>query len=213
MEITAQKREILGKGLRALREQGLIPAELYGNGVKNQHLTVSEKEFAKAYKEAGESTVVTLVVGKEKFPTMIKDVLTDSLSDKLTHVDFYAVKMDEKIEAMVALNFIGESIAVKSGGVLVKALREIEVEAFPQDLPHDIEVDLSKLEEINQSIHVSDLKVSDKVKILTDLEAVVASVTEVTVEEEVAPAVSVEDVKVEGEEKKKEAEAKKEEEK
>lgn len=205
-ELTAQKREILGKGMRALRKQGLIPAELYGRETENQHLSLDEKEFGRVYKEAGENSVITLLVNGKKVPVIINDVIHDNLAGRVIHADFHAVKMDEKIEANIPLEFTGESMAVKSGGVLVKSMKEIAVEAFPQDLPHSIEVDLNKLEEVHQNIYVKDLKISDKVKILTDLETVIATVHEARKEEEAAPVVSVEDVKVEGEEKKKEKE-------
>ncbi len=212
MELTAQKREIFGKKVKALRTQGLIPAELYGNKKENYHLSVPEKEFAAVFKQAGESTIVTVNFEKEKIPSLIHDVELDPISQKISHIDFYAVKMDEKIKVEIPLEFIGESSAVKQGGVLVKSMKEIEVEALPTDLPHSFGIDLSKLENIHDSIRVSDLKIDSKVKILVESETVIATVIEPAKEEEVAPAVSVEDVKVEGEEKKKEREAVKEEE-
>ncbi|OGM94673.1 hypothetical protein A2524_02095 [Candidatus Wolfebacteria bacterium RIFOXYD12_FULL_48_21] len=204
MELKAEKRVILGSKVHALRTQGLIPAELYGNGKENEHLTVNAKEFAKVLKEAGESTVITIVVGKEKTPALIHDVNIDPISDAVMHVDFYAVNMNEEIEAGVAIEFIGEAPAVKAeGGVLVKSMHEIEVRALPANLPHNIEVDLSKLVNIHDSIHVKDLVVKAGVKLLADEDAVVVTVVEQAIEEEVVAPVSVADVKVEGEEKKK----------
>ena len=103
----------------------------------------------------------------------------------MTHVDFYLVKMDEKIRTSVQLNFVGEAPAVKEkSGVLIKAMDEIEVEALPADLPHQIDVDLSVLVDLNQSIHVKDLVVSDKVRLFADEDTTVATVTEQRVEEE-----------------------------
>lgn len=204
MELKAEKREILGSKVHALRTAGLIPAELYGHGTENIHLTVNAKEFAKVLKEAGESTVITLVIGKEKTSALIHDVNTDSISDAVMHVDFYAVNMSEKIETEVQFEFVGESPAVKTeGGVLVKSMYEIEVRALPADLPHGIKVDLSKLVNIHDSIHVKDLEVASGVKLLADMDAVIATVVEQAVEEEVAAPITVADVKVEGDEKKK----------
>lgn len=210
MELKAEKREIMGGKVHALRTAGLIPAELYGQGSENEHLTVNEKEFVKVFKEAGESTVITLVVGSKKIPALIYDVKLDSISDKVLHIDFYLVNMNEEIETEVALEFVGESPAVKSeGGVLVKSMHEIEVRALPANLPHGIEVDLSKLVNIHDSIHVKDIVVKSGVKLLADADAVIATVIEQAAEEEVAAPVSVADVKVEGEEKKKKEETEK----
>ena len=204
MELKAEKREILGSKVHALRTAGMIPAELYGQGSENEHLTVNEKEFAKVFKEAGESTVITLVVDGKKIPALIYDVDIDPISDMVLHIDFYLVNMKEEIQTEVALEFVGESPAVKAeGGVLVKSMHEIEVRALPANLPHSIEVDLSKLVNIHDSIHVKDLQVASGVKLLAELDAVIATVVEQAVEEEVVAPIAVADVKVEGDEKKK----------
>jgi large subunit ribosomal protein L25 len=213
MELTAQKRDILGKKITSLRKQGMIPAELYGHGVKNIHLTLDAKAFRKAYKEAGESTVVTLVVGKEKHPALIHDIQRDALSESVAHVDFYEVRMDEKIATDVQLEFVGESPAVKEfGGIVNKSMSTVKVEALPGDLPHSLRVDLSLLTQLNQSIYVKDLAVPKGVKVLVDAETAIASVSEKMAEEvaaPVAPVVDVSTVKVESEEKKAEREKEK----
>ncbi len=210
MELIVQQREILGKKVKTLRKNGLIPAELYGHGKENFHLSVAAKDFSKLYKTAGESTVINLVLDSEKIPALIHDVSKDSLADEFLNIDFYAVRMDEKIKTKAPLEFFGESPAVKKGGVLVKSMKEIEVEALPKDLPSHIEVDLSKLEEIHSNIYVRDLKISDKVKIFVGLETVVATIIEPVKEVVEEKPVSVEDVKVEAEEKKKAKEEEKE---
>lgn len=216
MELAAEKREVFGRAVRQLRAQGLIPAELYGHGLENLHLSIPAKEFSKVFKEAGENTVVTVAVGKEKLPALIYDVERHPTSEEVVSVDLYQVRMDEKIRANVPLEFTGESSVVKEGaGVLIKSMHEIEVEALPADLPHDIAVDLSGLAELGKSIYVKDLAVPANVKIAVDPETVVVSVTEKATEEkekaeqEAAAAVGVEQVAVETEEKKAEREAKK----
>jgi len=203
MELIAQKREIFGKKVNSLRRENLIPAELYGHGLENIHLSVPAKEFSKLFKEAGESTIINLNLENKKLPVLIHEVSVDPLSDKIIHIDFYQVKMDEKIITSVPLEFIGEAPAVKEKeGILIKAVQEIEVEALPSDLPHNIEVDISQLSDIGMSIHVKDLKIDKKVKVLADLETVVATVTEPAKEEVVEKPITVEEVKVEGEEDK-----------
>ncbi len=203
MELSVQKREILGKKVESLRQEGLIPAELYGHGSENIHLSVPAKEFSKLFKEAGESTIINLNLENKKLPVLIHDLQKNPLNDEISHIDFYQVRMDEKITASVPLEFIGEAAAVKEkGGVLIKAVQEIEIEALPADLPHKIEVDLNHLSDIGMNIHVKDLKIDRKARILVDPETVIAIVAEPTKEEIEEKPITVEEVKVEGEEKK-----------
>jgi large subunit ribosomal protein L25 len=212
MELTAQKREIFGKKTAALRRQGFVPAELYGHGLDNLHLMVSAKDFSKIFKEAGESTIVKLKIKNEKLKTdefnvLVYDFQKNPLTDEFNHIDFYSVRMDEKITTSVPLEFIGEAPAVKEqGGILIKAMQEVEIEALPADLPHHINVDISIIKAIGDSIFIKDLDFGKGVKVLVGPETVVATVIEIAKEEEIKPEVKVEDVKVEGEEKKKEKE-------
>lgn len=214
MELITQKRDIFGKATKTLRGKGLIPAELYGHGLENLHLSVPAKEFAKLFKQAGESTIIKLKVEDEKdFNVLVHDISKNALTDEISHIDFYSVRMDEKIKTRVPLEFIGESIAVKEqSGVLIKSMREVEVEALPADLPRHIQVDIGLISNIGNSILVKDLPVKKGVKLLVDPETAVATVIEMAKEEEVAaPVASVEDVKVETEEKKLERDREKEE--
>jgi len=213
MELAVQKREIQGKGVKALRDAGFIPAELYGREFDNIHLSVPEKDFNKIFKEAGESTLVNLVVGSEKIPVLIYDISADPLTDRVSHIDFYRVRMDEKTEVPVEIEFIGEPQAVKEKkGILVKAIHEIEVRALPIDLPHNIEIDINGLAEIGDTIHIKDIKPIKGVEFLAEPDAVIATITEIIEEVEETP-VSVEEVKVEGEEKRAEKEKETEQEK
>lgn len=203
MELTVQKREIFGRGVKNLRKQGLIPAEFYAHGTKNISFNVPAKEFSKVFKEAGESTVLKLVFDNEKINVLIHDVDRNPLTDEVSHIDFYGVKMDEKIKIKVPILFIGEAPAVKEqGGVIIKAMHEIEVEALPADLPHHIEVNLSALSAIGNGIFVKDLNIDKTIKILIDSETVIATIIEQAKEEEIVPVVNVADIKVETEEKK-----------
>lgn len=205
MDLSVQKREKLGKAVKSLRRDGLIPAELYGHGIGNLHLSATAKDFKKIFREAGTNTVINLALNGEKHPVLIHDVSTDYISGDVVHVDFYQVRMDEKIKAKVPIELIGISPAVKDkGGILNKNISEVEVEALPADLPHKLEADISALIEFGQSIYMRDIKIPARVEVAVDMNTPVASVSEPRKEEvvEVAPVVpSVEDVKVEGEEK------------
>lgn len=188
--ITAQKRTLFGKKSASLLAQGFIPAEIYGGGVENVHVQIPSREFMKVFAQAGHNEIVTVDVEGKKYPALIHDTQGDQFGQGVVHVDFYQVRMDQKLKAEVPLRFVGESPAVKIGGVLVKAAEEIEVEALPQNLPHAIDVDLSRIAQIHESIHVKDLVVPKDVRIVSDLDMVVATVTEQAVEVEEAPAVT-----------------------
>jgi large subunit ribosomal protein L25 len=214
MDLAVKIREITGKKVHALRREGLIPAELYGRGLKNTHLAVPVKDFTKIFKEAGENTVVTLLVDKAKHPVLIYDVQKNFLTGDVDHVDFYQVEMDKKLKAKVPLEFVGEAPAVREkGAVINKSMSEIEVEAFPQDLPHRLTVDISVLDDLNKTIYVRDLAVPRGVELLVDPETAIATATEPIKEEVVVAAAPVAEdvtaVKVETEEKKAERTAEK----
>ena len=203
MDLTVTERKLDEKNVNAVRREGFIPAELYGHGIPNVHLSVSAKEFAKAYAAAGTNTVVTLVLGSDKRPAIIHHIERHYLSGQPASVDFYQVRMDEKISAHVPLAFIGESAAVRDkGAVINRSMTEIEVEALPNDLPRELSVDLSLLDDIDKTIYVRDIAVPKGVTVSVDEATAVATATAPRVEEEpVAPVADVAEVKVEAEEK------------
>ncbi len=169
-----------------LRREGKLPAVLYGRGIKNQNLTVSQKDFQKIYKEAGSSSLISLIINSEPpRRVLIHEVQADPLSGKFIHTDFYQVKMTEKIKAEVPLVFVGTSKAVKEkGGVLVKNIVALEVEALPQDLPHELTVDISSLETFEDAVKIADLKLPKGVEVLAGKEDIIATVSPPRSEEE-----------------------------
>ncbi|MDR3642892.1 MAG: 50S ribosomal protein L25 [Candidatus Doudnabacteria bacterium] len=201
LQIKSTARDLKKSIPEKLRRAGKLPAVLYGNKVPNQNLTLDAREFDKILKKAGESTIVELLTEDGKtHPVLIHDVQIHYLSSVPTHVDFYEISLTQKLKAMVALEFTGEAPAVKTlGGVLVKILNEVEVECLPSDLPHNIVVALEGLKTLQDNLHVKDLKVPAKVKILTPADEMVIKVQPPRdVEAELAAPV-VEDVsKVEG---------------
>jgi len=185
VNITATKRSMTGKIVAKLRNAGKMPAVLYGNKVETQNLEVDQKEFLKALKTAGETTIVNLMVDGKTQPVLIHDVQNHYLHGHPIHADFYAVDMTEKITVAVPLHFIGESAAVKSmGGTLAKNLSEVEVECLPADLPHQIDVDISKLATFDDVIRIEDLSVPAKVTILGNPQELVINVAAPRTEEE-----------------------------
>src|SRR3989338_6629812 len=157
IELNADVRMVLGGKVKALRKSGYIPAVLYGKGQESIPLQVPVKDFGKALKEAGESTLVYLNVGGQSYPTIIHDVAKDTLTDGILHADFYKVRLDEKIKTNVPVVFVGESPAVKDlGGIFVRNVNELEVEALPQNLPHELKIDISALKNFCDQILFKD---------------------------------------------------------
>ncbi len=209
LALKAQKRELMGKKVRSLREKKLIPAVVYGHGFGNQNLAVDYLPFEKVYRQGGESSLIDLIIDDQKpVKTLIQEVQTDPLTGRFIHVDFRQVKMTEKITAEILLKFINESKAVKElGGVLVKSLDKIKVRSLPQDLVHEIEVDISPLNTFEDVIYVRDLKIPSGLELLENLGEPVATVTPPRSEEELKAleekvVEKIEEVKVVAEEKK-----------
>lgn len=184
-QLNAQIREIFGKKVKNLLKQGFIPAELYGPGVENLHLMVPAKEFYSVFEEAGESSLVDLKVEGKTYQVIIHEISKDLLGKEVIHIDFYQVRMDRKVTSHIPLHFEGVSPAVKEkGGILVKAVERLEVEALPSQIPSHLTVDLSLLDEIHKSIHLKDISIPEGVRVLADPETVLATVVERRVEEE-----------------------------
>ncbi len=210
--LNAKTREVTGKKVKTLREKNLIPAVIYGKEIKPKNLVLEYLPFEKVWREAGESSLVELKIDdSEPMKILIHGVQKDPVSGRFTHVDFWKVKMTEKITAEIKFKFVGESQAVKElGGILVKSLDGIKVECLPQDLVHEIEVDISSLKTFEDLIHVKDIKFPRGIKVLGNLSDVVATVSPPRSEEELKeleakPEEKVEEVEVI--EKKEEAEA------
>jgi large subunit ribosomal protein L25 len=180
IELVAHKRTVRGKSVRTVRASGQVPAVIYGRDMKNESITVDGREMEKAFAQAGGSKLIALKVGTAPLRNvLIHDVQTGALRGELRHVDFYAVRMNEKLTAEVPLHFVGESNAVYQGeGTLVKPLEMVEVECLPADLPEAIEVDISVLSDFEATITLGDLKLPKGVDLVDsdDLNQLVAKV-------------------------------------
>lgn len=203
--IKAKKREA-GGNMDTLRKAGEIPAVFYGMGKESTSISVPTSSFKKVWREAGESSAVKVETEEGNIDVLIHEVQVDPVTDEPIHVDFLAIDMKKKIQVKVGLVFEGVSNAVKSGiGNLVKVLHEIEIEALPADLPHDLVVDVSKLETLKDQVFVSDIKVPHGVTVITPITEVVASIVEqVEEKEEVAAPVDLSAIEVEKKGKKEE---------
>ncbi len=188
ISLQAETRTTLGKKNKELRLAGKIPGVVYGRKIDAQPLEFNARELEKVYAEAGGSKLVSLKVGDGKTNNVLfHEIQHDARNGVITHVDFYQVRMDEKIKTELPIRFVGESTAVyQDEGTLLKNIESVEIEALPGDLPEAIEVDISILDDFEKSIHVSDLPIPQGVTILDDPEELVVKVDPPRTDEEMA---------------------------
>ncbi|MGB8815936.1 MAG: 50S ribosomal protein L25 [Minisyncoccia bacterium] len=178
LTLKVEKRDVKTSPDR-IRKEGILPAVFYGKKEKSTSISVNFADFEKIFKEAGESTVVHLDGNGIDVDVLIHDVNSDPVTDKVRHVDFYAIEKGKKLEIAVPLEFIGVASAVKDlGGVLVKVMHEVEIEALPKDLPHGLKVDISGLINFESVILAKDIMLPEGVILKIKPEEVVASVYE-----------------------------------
>ncbi len=196
-------------------EEGMMPVVLYGAKRENISLLVDKKEFTNLYSEAGESTLITLEIeGKKEKPfVLIYDIQRNPLNGEIIHADFFEPNLKEEVEAEVPLVFLGEAPAVKDfDGTLVKNMHTVNVKALPQNLPHEIQVNIETLKTLDDVIHIKDLNIPKDVELLHDDGAVIVMISSPeNVEEELDKPIEEEkEVEVVGEKEEKEEENKEE---
>ena len=183
----ADARSTVGRKNYTIRNDGQVPAVVYGFGITPTIVAVDRVAFDKAYTKAGASTVLDLDLGGTVHPVLISEVQRNPLNDFAIHVDFRRVDLSKKIEAKIPLKLIGISSAVKdAGGTLVQSLEDIEVLCLPNALVHDITVDISALKTFEDVIRVSDITIPAGIEVKTSMDAAVASVQPPRSEEEMA---------------------------
>ena len=187
VELTAEKRTVLGKQVKQLRRQGWVPGVMYGHSFDPVSVQFEQSSLRRVLSQVGGSQLVRIKVKGRKQPEMalVRDVQRDSIRGTLLHVDFYRVKMTERLTAEVPLMIVGESPVVeRQEGVVLHGVSVVEVECLPGDLVDAIEVDLSDLVELDQVLYVRDLAIPAGLELLTDPDEVIARVVLVREEEE-----------------------------
>jgi large subunit ribosomal protein L25 len=191
--LKASRRDVIGKQVRAIRRAGQLPAVIYGRHMDGPiSITMDARETTSTLSKVSSSSLVTIDLDGKEIPTLIREKQRDYIKNRLIHIDFLAVSLTEKLTASVSIELTGMSLAVKDlNAVLVTGLDEIEVECLPTDLPERIVVDISSLVKVGDAIHVKDLILSDKVKVLSSPEEMIVIATAAKVEEEVVVAAPV----------------------
>lgn len=176
--LTAIRRTVTGKKVGALRREGKLPAVLYGHKFDATPILLDLHQTMLKLTGLTSSSLVTIELDGKQHAALVREKQKNYITNTLLHVDFQVVSLKEKIRAKVMLELVGVSPAVKDfNGVVVSGVTEIEVESLPQDLPERIEVDISNLTTIGSNVHVRDIKLSDKVEILTDLDEMIVIIT------------------------------------
>jgi len=197
--LKASRRTVTGKQVGALRRAGQLPAVIYGHNVEPVAISLDAKETKTLLGKISASTLVTIDLEGNEFPTLVREKQREPVKNVFLHIDFQAVSLTEKIRAKVGIVLTGISPAVKDfSAILVTTLNELEVEAYPQDLPERIVVDISVLNKIGDGIHVSDLILSDKVHIMSGTDEMIVLATAPKAEVEEVAAVEGEVVAEEG---------------
>lgn len=173
--LKAVKRDVTGKQVKALRREGQLPAVIYGRHLEPIAISLEAHAAGLAMSKLTSSSLVTIDLDGKEYPSLVRERQRNYIKGNLTHIDFLAVDLTEKIRATVRLEFVGVSGAVKDyNGVLVKNIEKLEVECLPTDLPERIAVDIAALAQVGNSIRVRDLAVSGSIRILNDEDETIA---------------------------------------
>ena len=185
--IKAEKRDVIGKQVKAMRRAGKLPAVIYGRHTDPIIVSLDSHSASLVLGRLTSSSLVTIDLDGKEYPALVREKQRDYIKNRILHVDFLAVSLTETLHASVAVNLVGVSAAVKDyNAVLVTNLQSLEVECLPTDLPESIEVDISAMTKPGEGIRVRDVQISDKIRILNDSDTMVAVATFAKGEEEAA---------------------------
>jgi large subunit ribosomal protein L25 len=180
IELKVTNREILGKKVKHLRRQGITPVHLFGHGIESLALQCDTGELERVLGQAGQTRLINLNLAKEKKPrtAVVREFDRDWRRGELIHVDFYQVKMEEKIKLEVPVVLVGEAPALKSKtNMLEHELDTLTVECLPAKIPASLEVDISSLTEPDQAIRVKDVTISEDIAVLNNPDLVVVKIS------------------------------------
>ncbi len=175
IELEARPRTVLGKEVKKLRRQNLTPVNVYGHGIDSVPLQVESRALARAMAQAGKSTLLTLAIeGQKPRTVVVRGVQMDPRTQGFLHVDFYQVRLTQKMKVQIPLRFVGDLPVNLRSGTVVHSTSQVEIECLPKNMPQSLDVDVSAITEFNTPLHVKDISVPKGVTMLTDPDAPVA---------------------------------------
>ncbi len=168
--LALEPRQVTGKKVRALRRQGIVPANVFGRGLASVSVQAPHTELISLFRSVARNTIIDVEIAgeSEKRSVVLRGIQRHPVSRELQHVDFFQIDVNRPIQAAATLVIVGQSEAVAQGGVLVQILDQVSLEALPSDMPSELTVDISGIEHFHQSIHISDLELPAGVRVLTD---------------------------------------------
>lgn len=187
IELRVTSREVIGKNVRFLRRQGIVPLHLYGHGIESMPLQCDIAELRQVMSQAGKTRLINLKVGKARKPrnVFVREVQRHPVTGQLLHVDLYEVKMEEKMKVAVPIALVGEAPALRSkGSMLTQELNTLSIEALPDKIPAGVGVDVSGLAQPEQAIHVRDIVLDEEITVLDDPERLVVKISLLPTEKE-----------------------------
>jgi len=222
--LNTETRKEIGEKINILRKNNYLPAIVYGKEIGSLPIKVKYKDFEETWEESGEGTIISLRIKKgnkrnepvKQYPVLIREVQKNPLTGEFLHIDFYQLPMDKEVEVTIPLVFKGELPAEKEiGGVLIKNIHEVKIKGLPKNLISSIQVNISSLAKIEDSIKIKDLPLPEGIRIIADSEEIVALVGKAEEEkiEAVPEEVEPKEVEVISQKKEEEQEIKIEEEK
>jgi len=179
IELQATNRETLGKKVRFLRRQGIIPTHLFGHDVESVALQCDAVQLQQVLAQAGKTRLLSLKLDKAKKPrnVVVREIQKDPCTGELLHVDFYQVRMAEKIKVGVPIVLVGEAPALKSKeNMLLHELTSLTIECLPNQIPASVELDMSSLTEVGQAIQVKDITLGEEITVFNDPEHIVVKI-------------------------------------
>jgi large subunit ribosomal protein L25 len=185
VQLRAEKRELLGKKVKQLRRAVILPATVYGHRVQPQSIQVDARTMRDVLKRAGTTQLIDLVIDTQPArPVLIRQMTVDPKKNAVIHVEFFQANLREKITTHVPVHFVGDSPAVKEGGIFLPVLDHVDIESLPQDVPDGgLEVDVSRITEINGSITAGEIPLARDITLVTPADEVVAKVNPPVAEE------------------------------
>jgi large subunit ribosomal protein L25 len=186
-ELKAETRTMLGKKVRQLRRAGKLPATVYGHNIKPQSIQVDAHDLRSILRSSGRNQLIDLMIDSQRArPVFIRQTEINAKRHELLHIEFYQANLTEKMVSRVPIHLIGESQAVKDGGILLTVLDHVDVESLPDNVPGGgVDVNLETLQEINAAIHASDLSLPEGVTLVTPPDEMIVKVNPAVTEEAV----------------------------
>lgn len=178
LTLEGERREALGRHVKALRRDGITPANLYGRGAESVSFQAESRAIDKLVTDGGRGSLVELTIDGEKHQTLLRNLQRHPVTRAIMHADFYIVEMNRAVQTTVPVHLVGESPAARlPGAVITHLTHEVTIECLPANIPAAVELDVAALEELETSLHVSDIAAPEGVEILTDAETIIVRAT------------------------------------